>query len=187
MKTQRTLRVFSGELDSLERSASAQFVRLQLEAQKPLPSSDAMHTTARRVLDDAHLISLFFFPSKANKIEATRIRSDLLKDHFNITEKSVLASRAVRNHLAHIDERLDSWAENSEMRTFGRNMIGSILDAKRIGIREEDILGMISSDTLDYVFREATVNLEEVIQEIRRIGFVARRTIRATPWPKDKK
>lgn len=185
MDPNRTLFVFSGELDALERSCSAEFVALQTEASKAHPSAHTLHLSARRILDDAHLASLFFFPSKSSKPPAVQ-RADLLKSHFEISKSSQLASRLVRNHLANIDDRLDTWAEISANNTFGRNMIGTLQDAERLGINSEDILGLICTNTLDYYFLGDRINLEEIIQEMRILGFAARRTRLDMLWPRDK-
>jgi len=63
-------------------------------------------------------------------------------------------------------------------------MIGSQEQAKKLGIRAEDILGMLDPKTLNYFFQSDQINLENLIQEIRRVAYVARRLLREIVWPK---
>ena len=84
------------------------------------------------VLFSHMLLKDALFPSQ-NSPKTSKDRASFLCSEFSVAETSILKDRALRNDLAHLDERLDNWAMSSQNKTFGRGMLGSRADAAPAG------------------------------------------------------
>ena len=180
----RLLHVFGNELIECERCISRTFSELVLHSSYPSPSASLIHNEIRRILADSALVSLIFFPT-AKPNSSALLRADWLRSELAVTEESLLRNRALRNHLAHLDERLDNWAMNSTNQTYGRGMLGSRADARRAGLVDEDILGLFDPKTFIFCFLSDDLRLDDLVGEIRTISHLAQRKMRDLPWARE--
>lgn len=176
----RLLHVYGGEIISYENSISEAFQHLAGFLCHDRPPASLVHGSLRRILADAGLVSLVFFPTRDS--DRAAIRAEFLRTEFEVDESSILRSRAIRNHLFHLDERLDRWAMESSQQTFGRGMLGSRADATRIGLDSEDILGLFDPGTLTYSFLQDDLQVDDLVGEIRGVSHRIRRRLRSLPW-----
>ncbi len=184
IRENRILHVYGSEIVSYEEAISEAFSVILKLTKYPQPPSSEIHAGLRRVLADSALISLIFFP--VGKKDGFRgERAKFLCEKFRVDDSSPLKSRALRNHIAHLDERFDEWILNSQKQTFGRAMLGSRADAISLGLEAEDILGIFAPKTLVFSFIEDDLRVDELVHEIRRISQTARQTLRNLPWLKE--
>ncbi len=184
IRESRILHVYGSEIVSYEEAISEAFSLVLKLTKYPQPPSSEIHLGVRRVLADSALISLIFF-SVGKKDDFRRERAIFLCEKFGVDDSSPLKSRALRNHIAHLDERFDSWILYSKQQTFGRAMLGSRADAKNAGLETEDILGIFDPKTLVFSFLEDDLHVDELVHEIRRISQIVRQTLRNLRWLKE--
>lgn len=172
----RSLIVFGNEIIDCEETISSSFLQLSVTV-----SAKYVHRLLRAILFEAGPVSSFFFPlSKAS--ESTLLRAKLLRSTFDVPESSILQNRFLRNHLAHLDERLERWAKSLENRTFGRAMLGSRRDAARRGINDEDVLGLFDRESFVFCFQEDDLQVDELVGDLRRVSLAARCKLRDITW-----
>lgn len=177
----RLLHVFGGEILQCEEIISHAFVELAQHSASPAPAAQPIHGLIRTILSEAALISLIFFPNGGPKKPSAE-RAEYLRSELEVDESSSLRSRVLRNHLVHLDERLDNWAMNSAKKTFGRGMLGSREDAQRVGLSNEDILGLFNPNTFAFSFLEDDLQVDDLVGEVRDISHKVRRLLRDLPW-----
>ena len=180
----RVLHVYGAEIISYEESVSEAFSSIRRFCKYQNPASGRIHEALRHLLADSALISLIFFPMNT-KSQISKLRAKFLCEKFQVKDNSYLKSRALRNHLSHLDERLDNWVFESKMQTFGRAMLGSRADAVRHGLNHEDILGIFDPQTLIFSFLEDDLRVDELVAEIRRISQASRSILRDLHWVKE--
>ncbi len=177
----RLLHVYSGEIIESEELVSDAYARLLEYCAFDRPPASLIHRCIRRILIDSGSISFIFFPADRRSDRAKR-RSEYLRQELKISDGSLLQNRVLRNHMAHLDERLDKWAMDSTQKTFGRGMIGSRADAHQVGISSEDLLGLFDPKTMIYSFLEDDLCIDDLVEEVRLISHRARSFVRKTPW-----
>ena len=176
----RILIIYGSELIDYEQSISSSFARLVEFCDWDRPPAELVHRQLRHILSEAALVSLIFFPSQVTP--SSSARAGFLKEEFDVAEKSILNDRKLRNHLFHLDERLDRWAIESKARTYVRAMIGSREDAERVGVANEDLLGIFDTKKLTFSFLENDLQVDDLVGEIRRIAHIARKKTRDLIW-----
>lgn len=176
----RILIIYGNELVDYEQSVSGSFARLTECCGWERPPAELVHRQLRHVPSDAALVSLIFFPSQDTP--SSIARAGFLKEQFDVADASILNDRKLRNHLFHLDERLDRWAMVSKTRTYGRAMIGSRKDAERAGVANEDLLGIFDTKKLTFSFLENDLQVDDLVGEIRRIAHIARKKTRDLIW-----
>ena len=176
----RLLHVYGGEIVRYEETISASFSKLLVMSSYPRPPSAPIHDCIRHIFSDSALISLMLFPAIKSKFSTQRAKT--LREEFKLEENSLLENRYLRNHLAHLDERLDKWAIESDQKTFGRGLLGSREDAARIGLNGEDILGLFDPKTLVFGFLQDDLRVDDLVSEIRNISQNVRVCLRDLPW-----
>lgn len=176
----RRLHVFGWEIISYEEAVSEAFTDLQKLVAYPSPPAGPIHSSVRRILADSALTSHVFFPSGTKPSVVSR--AEFLRREFCVSDSSLLKSRALRNHISHIDERFDTWATKSTNQTFGRRMLGSRGDALRVGLRGEDILGLFDTRTFVFSFLEDDLQVDDLVGEIRAIAHLVRKRLRNLHW-----
>ena len=178
----KTTIIYSQEFIATEMSISREFVELTEASLHALsPPSAKLHRSVNNILFGSAFFSLAFFP--VGKSDQALERSELLKQTFNVDSQTFLNNRTLRNHIAHLDERMDRWLINSENKTFGRGMIGSRAMAQARGLRTEDILGLFDPATFIYSFCEDDIHIDDLVGEVRTYAHRARKLLRETQWP----
>ena len=180
----RLLHIFGGEILNCEDSISEGFVLLTRYVHFERPPAAPIHKFVKRILIESGAISLVLFPSP-NSPKTSKDRALFLCSEFSVAETSILKDRALRNDLAHLDERLDNWAMSSQNKTFGRGMLGSRADAAKIGLNSDDILGLFDTQRLVYSFRKNDVSIDELVGEVRSIAHSIRRKLKDLPWSEE--
>lgn len=178
----RVLFVYTDEIISPAMAADEAYRRLLDAALSKHPSATYLHSEALTVMERSYSISLIFFLSKANRSVISEKRGAMMRKKYSIEKDSILMRRAIRNHSAHVDERIDYWSERSENRTFGRNMIGSKDDLVRVGIREIDAMSVIDPGSLDVIFWGDKINLHELSAEVHRLHKDASSLMEKLVW-----
>jgi hypothetical protein len=107
-------------------------------------------------------ISKVFFPSRTSNPRCARMRR-----LYNVSDKSLLGDRKVRNGLEHFDERVDKWAATSKQHNFAdRNVFTA---GMIVGLDAGDFARNYDpASTVITVFGE-TVDLGGLITETRAI------------------
>lgn len=177
----RLLHVFGGEIIAYERVISREFSTLCSLSESPNPSASLIHDSVRVILGEASYVSLIFFPGDKAR-GPTKARAEFLRDEFGVCSKSLLSQRILRNHLAHLDERLDKWAKSSNKKNFGRGMLGTRADAIRHGLEEADILGLFDPKRFEFAFSGDDINICDLVGEVREISHRVMRKLRDLPW-----
>jgi hypothetical protein len=80
------------------------------EALKRL-DADAFHDHAADFLNHAAVVSKILSPSGNRR---SRSRAEHLRQYLGIEQGEPILGRTLRNHLEHIDERIDSWVSDLE-------------------------------------------------------------------------
>jgi hypothetical protein len=178
-QARRLLHVFGREIIESEEAISRAFSDLCEYSAFSKPASSNIHRSVKAILSEAAQISLIFFPTRKGQGQE---RAEFLKAELAVSPDSPLSNRILRNHLAHLDERLDFWAMNSSKQTFGRAMLGSREDALHIGLQNEDILGLFDTRTYVFSFLDDDISIDDLVGEVRAVSHRVRKKLRALPW-----
>jgi hypothetical protein len=179
--------VYAQEIEEIELRITSAYVNLRREASRRNPSARIVHDFAETILTESATLSHFFFPAREEKDPEISRRASALRHIFGVEENSLLKNRAVRNHVAHIDERLDRWHRSSESKNFGRRMIGSIEDAIKIGLDREDILSLFDVYMLRMWFKDDEVDIAQLVFEVQQAGKKAIDAMRVLNWNEELK
>ncbi len=178
-----------GEIDYLTLKALKAFVEIETKSTSNNPDSVQIHMLVDDMLAAASQIASHIYPkgwgTKAGPTRASfsceaafRLRSLL-----SIGDEPILRCNAVRNHSVHFDERLQRWLLKSKNKTYGRHMLGSLVDVERLKIRNEDILAIYDLKDGTYVFWGDKVNILDLGEKLLRVRNAARKYLAAAQYP----
>jgi hypothetical protein len=128
---------------------------------------------AQALLTSSASISLIFWPSPRGPrdlLEVRQARALLLRTKFGVTDSSPLASRELRDHFAHYDERLDAWASDTSRRTFVDGNIGPV---RLLPASMDCVLRHYDPETDQFIFFGTEYGLGPIMAEVRRIADLA--------------
>ncbi len=96
------------------------------------------------------------------------VQREPLRLALAVSAASPLASRVVRNHFDHFDEKVDEWWAKSQTHNYVDGGFGDMAAAIS-GIPPEEIFRSYNRATGDVVFWGQTYNLPQVVDEVNRI------------------
>jgi hypothetical protein len=104
---------------------------------------------------------------------ANATRGDELRKLLNVTDDSPIASKTLRNHFEHFDERIERWVKQSTRHNFiDRNVFSG--GRGIVGAEEIDILRNLNSATLTITFWGETYNLPQVEEALKKVHDLAK-------------
>lgn len=120
------------------------------------------------LLTHASNVSKLFWPAKKKGAEgrARADRGEKLREAIPIIDElECIKNRAVRDHLEHFDERIDSWrSEGSGY--YGQDNIGPI---GMMGIEVKNIMRHYDDTTNCFVFRGESFDVQGMVLEVDRL------------------
>lgn len=90
-----------------------------------------------------------------------------LRTQLGVKSDSPLASRELRNHFEHIDERLEQWARSSERQNLAFRCIGP--PGMISGLDPGDNFAMLDPISYRVTFRDDTFDLRPMAAEVREL------------------
>ena len=178
MSDQKTIEYFSAEIVHQRARALIAFAQVERECMSAHPNIGAVHADLQTVIEALAHIQRMFYPKGWDKTQsldkASVKRAKLLRDWYNLGDKSLPQLTEIRNAIAHSEDRVDTWMEKSTDQTFARHMLGSVRDLNKHGIKNEDILGMYDRETTQYIFNEHTVSIERAMSEANALVLIWR-------------
>jgi hypothetical protein len=123
-------------------------------------------------------VSMIFHP-----VEKHKWRGDSLGLAFVPVKEAIifLKDRSVRNHIAHMDERLHAWLEESPSRNIVSKLLGPRDAIGGDGITEKDIIHHYDPEKRIYVFRGDKFDVQMLFDSICAINGHAKK-IKNHPW-----
>ena len=120
-------------------------------------------------------ISKFLWPQNP----AAKSRADDLRQLLGVADNSPLSDRTARNHLEHIDERLDKWALDTAAQNYFGLVDGNIGPANKISPLPSKQFRLRDFDprTLEFTFYDQAYELRPMIDAIAAIDQSAEKII----------
>lgn len=98
-----------------------------------------------------------------------------VRDHLRLTDDSVLRDRALRNHIEHLDERIDRWWTTSPNHIIVDTMIGP---RSGVGVSHGgDMFRLYDPDTRLVYFNDESFDIQALVDELSRIAPYC-----SSPW-----
>ncbi len=131
-------------------------------------------------LNFAANVSLILWPSpKGPKdvAEARLARGAHLRDVLDIKDDNPLNNRGLRNHIAHMDERLDAWWIETKGRNLARQIIGPRNSIQ--GLEVKDIFEHYIPNERIFIFRGEEYNIQQSFSALSAIRERTQTRLRA--------
>ena len=141
------------------------------------PTPRLFFREAHAFLSNAAAMSRILWPpGSRDKVARARAeeRSDHLRTVLSISGDHVLKSRSLRDHLEHLDERLDVWAHETEGRGIVDLNIGPIPAIRIDAIESRDHLRGYDRDRHVYVFRGDEFGIQDLLKGVTEVEGSAR-------------
>jgi hypothetical protein len=103
--------------------------------------------------------------------ETTSHQRKPLRESLNISDDSILKSRAIRNCFEHFDERIDSWWDSSERKIFIDSNIGST--NMIVGLDPQEFLRNFDTDSMTITFKGDAIEIKPVVDELLKLNKIA--------------
>ena len=125
-------------------------------------------------------VSLAFWPVKEN----AKMRGEMLRNAFTCEESiAFFRDRSFRNHLSHLDERIDNWWLTSTNRNIARN---NIADSNAIsGIQPSDEFERLDPTNATLVFRGDVFRIPDFSHHCKQIYFESEKLSQLTWWDEE--
>lgn len=171
-------RIFQNEIQKQCEYAinSAMYMNDSLNDLQKEHSGEQLWYFAQNFLTSTANVSKLLWGSK-EEIKGSR---KPLRDSLQISDQSLVKSRAMRNHFEHYDERIESWASSSQRRNYvdsnigPRNMIG--------GIDPSDFLRNFDTDLMAITFKGDTYEIQPIIDELVELRDIAEKESNKSHW-----
>ena len=124
-------------------------------------STEDFFREAEHFIQHAAAISQLLWPSGS---EAKK-RAKYLRTELGITDDNILKNSALRNHIVHFDERLDTWANNSK----GHNFVDQNIGVMIIGLDQTNYLRNYNPQNYEYTFLNEVFNLKKIQSAIEEM------------------
>lgn len=125
--------------------------------------SDHVWCSVQNMLTAGANISKLLWGSKGKKAEQRR----RLRDSVSVSDHSPLRNVNMRNNFEHMDERIDSWWEESKMHNHADRIIGGRQTIG--GIHPRDTFRWLDPESGDLIFWGESFNLRSIISEAARL------------------
>lgn len=138
-----------------------------------LAPTDPIFFCVHNVLLHSSGVSYLLWPSRDTLESRTRAENlrKILGDEVR-NDVEMLRDRKFRNHIVHMDERLDQWAKSSSsiglMGISKRNLFG--------GLEEREQFEHFNPDTWELAFRGDTIQLAALAEAVQRIHHATFKT-----------
>ncbi|SRR6266566_1449275 len=100
-----------------------------------------------------------------------------LRKSLNISSRSALRSRTLRNHFEHFDERIEGWANSSSRHNFVDSNIGYSIS----GVDPADFMRNFDPSNWTATFQGKAFPLDPLVKEIKSVYEIAK-TESQKPW-----
>jgi len=125
---------------------------------------------AENIVNQAGIISRYFFPTKDNrnpvKSRIHQLRGDKLRELFSIDNDNILTDRKFRNHIEHFDENLDKFLNQSVAGVIHPKIV--FQNSAQISSIMHLFKAYVVSD-FKYISLNQEIELPPLIEEIYRI------------------
>jgi hypothetical protein len=140
-------------------------------------SAPVFFMQARLFVHHAAAVSRMLWPPKPRNSQArTRAmaRSDALQHALGLSgqQDHPVASRKLRDHFEHFDERLDNWVAQNTSRPYLRTQLGRSMPIEDLKLDTRDLIHRYDPTTRIYAFCGEEFNLQELA---RGLGDIRRR------------
>lgn len=165
--------VFLGEIEWQSAVALAAMASLRESLPKSgVPDGQRAFFYVQAFLVAAANVSKLLWPN------GNKTRGDELRQLLKVGDDSPLASRTLRNHFEHFDERIERWVKQSKRHNFiDRNIFSG--GRGIVGGETIDILRNLDSATLTITFWGEAYDLPQVEEALKKVHEVAEQPRRA--------
>lgn len=131
--------------------------------------SDDVWLSLHTLLSAAAIVSKILWPTRDGDPQ----RGQELRRMLDVSEESSLRSRAVRNSLEHVDERLEAWDAEYPDGPFVDTYIGDPAHAPGTPLPPEAYLRAFDPEAQVLMFRGDRIELAPIISELRHLQIRA--------------
>lgn len=140
--------------------------RLDLESQLKFEDTRNTISSIKMILLISAQLSFIFHP-----INRHRERAVFLRRAFNLdSDIDLLGDRKIRNHIAHMDERLHDWHNTSRSYNIFRGVVGSRNGISGPGFSEDDIFEQYIPEEGIFAFRGEEYDLRRLLQTSQKLN-----------------
>lgn len=111
-------------------------------------------------------VSRLFWPGSSRRSDTgvrAKARGEDLRRRLKLKEQHPVASRDLRNHLEHYDERVDSWVQESTHHNLSTDSVGPISVFSGPTMSARDVLRHYDRDARAFVFRGEEFPLQPIV------------------------
>jgi len=142
---------------------------------------------AQALLNQTGAISRVLWPPKIQDAEndaRAQARGQHLRTVLGIKEPHAVQDRSLRNHLEHLDERLDDWAERSKNRVIADLLIGPLDMIGGNVFKPEDIFRHYDPSRRVLIFRGESFCIQHLVEGVAQIADAVQKRLAALKFSK---
>jgi len=168
--------VYLREIESQATYALTTHARMETTLLAGATDAQEFFREAQAMLNHAGAVSRLLWPPRiadGQKRSRAEARGNELRKALGIVEPHVLQDRSLRNHLEHLDERLDDWAESSKNRIIGDQLIGPVGVIGGSVVKATEIIRHYDPSTSTFIFRGELFDMSQLLAgvgEVRRLA-----------------
>ncbi len=146
--------------------------RQRLSVEERLGYQREIFREVHNLLSNMGIISKILWPPRGRTAEETRradARGGHLRNLLGIGLEHALRNRTLRNHLEHLDERIDSWSASSESFNVRLGHIGPIPADPARQRQADGAFGWFDPRSMSYLFMGEVFDLYSLVDAMRDV------------------